>query len=284
VNVNTYDSASAFFARTKTLLERREAANCLMLGVAQRIIDSPAPAAAAPLLMTVEEGQEVVLAALMTPPHRLQIQSFRAETGTAMRELAQALTEQGWNIPGVMGEPELAQAFVHHWCALAGRNAALGVREHIYELRKVLPPKYSPGEFHAATETDCDLVTTWTLAFLEEAVPDDPGDEAGAQDLARRKIQAGDVFLWRDGVEVSMAHKTRPTAHGMCINMVYTPPAFRRPGYAASCVARLSQVILDSGKDFCCLFTDLANPISNSIYQRIGYQSVGDIHVYNFTT
>lgn len=284
MKVNTYDSASAFLARIKTLLERREAANCLMLGVAQRLIDAPSSAENAPLLMTVEEGEDAVLAALMTPPYRLQIQSFRKETGEGMRQLAQALIEQAWSIPGVMAEPELARTFASHWCALTGRNASPGMQERIYELRKIRPPAYSRGEFRAATETDINLVTTWIMAFLQEAMPDDPHDETNMRDLACRKTQAGDIFLWQDGTEVSMAHKTRPTAHGMCINMVYTPPAFRRHGYATSCVARVSQVILDSGKDFCCLFTDLANPISNSIYQRIGYQFVGDVHVYNFNT
>ena len=33
---------------------------------------------------------------------------------------------------------------------------------------------------------------------------------------------------------------------------------------------------------FCFLFTDLANPTSNHIYQAIGYEPVTDIDVYVF--
>ena len=33
---------------------------------------------------------------------------------------------------------------------------------------------------------------------------------------------------------------------------------------------------------FCFLFTDLANPTSNSIYQRIGYRAVTDITLWRF--
>jgi predicted GNAT family acetyltransferase len=58
--------------------------------------------------------------------------------------------------------------------------------------------------------------------------------------------------------------------------MVYTPPHLRKQGYATSCVAALTQRMLDSGKRFCCLYTDLTNPTSNAIYQKIGYQPVCD--------
>jgi predicted GNAT family acetyltransferase len=40
--------------------------------------------------------------------------------------------------------------------------------------------------------------------------------------------------------------------------------------------------MLDSGKEFCALFTDLDFPTSNSIYQKIGYRVVGDFLEYAF--
>jgi len=47
-------------------------------------------------------------------------------------------------------------------------------------------------------------------------------------------------------------------------------------------VAALSQQMLDAGWEFCTLYTDLANPVSNSIYQRIGYRPVCDSNEYDF--
>ena len=38
----------------------------------------------------------------------------------------------------------------------------------------------------------------------------------------------------------------------------------------------------DEGFDFCSLFTDLANPISNAIYQQIGYRPVCDFQEIKF--
>jgi len=47
-------------------------------------------------------------------------------------------------------------------------------------------------------------------------------------------------------------------------------------------VAGVSQHLLDGGRIFCTLFTDLANPTSNHIYQAIGYEPVCDVDEYQF--
>jgi predicted GNAT family acetyltransferase len=70
--------------------------------------------------------------------------------------------------------------------------------------------------------------------------------------------------------------------NGVRITLVYTPPSFRGRGYASACVAALSASLLASGRKFCFLFTDLANPTSNSIYQKLGYRPVCDMREYCF--
>ena len=86
------------------------------------------------------------------------------------------------------------------------------------------------------------------------------------------------------GVPVSLVAYGNPTAHGVRIGPVYTPPEQRGRGYASACVAILSQHLLESGRTFCFLFTDLANPTSNHIYQTVGYNPVNDMDVYIFET
>ena len=44
----------------------------------------------------------------------------------------------------------------------------------------------------------------------------------------------------------------------------------------------MSQEALDSGRRFCFLFTDAANPTSNHIYQEIGYEHVRDVDIWEF--
>ena len=86
--------------------------------------------------------------------------------------------------------------------------------------------------------------------------------------------------MWDNDGPVSMAGWTGKTLNGVRVTFVYTPPEFRRHGYASACVAALTQRLLDEGNRYCCLYTDLANPTSNRIYQQIGYRAVCDVADY----
>jgi predicted GNAT family acetyltransferase len=79
-----------------------------------------------------------------------------------------------------------------------------------------------------------------------------------------------------------MVGSTGPTPNGIRIGPVYTPPELRGRGYASACTAAVSQLLLDEGRKFCFLYTDLANPTSNKIYQDIGYTAVCDADVIRF--
>ncbi len=90
-------------------------------------------------------------------------------------------------------------------------------------------------------------------------------------------------MLWEDdGRPVSLAGYGSPTPHSMRIGPVYTPAAFRGRGYASAATAAVSQHLLDGGRRFCTLFTDLANPTSNKIYRQIGFEPVCDVDQYRF--
>jgi len=90
------------------------------------------------------------------------------------------------------------------------------------------------------------------------------------------------MYLWEHSEAVSACGVSGETPHGIRIGPVYTPAAFRARGYASSCVAAASRLQLEAGRQFCCLFTDLANPTSNHIYQDLGYESVRDVDQYRF--
>jgi predicted GNAT family acetyltransferase len=89
--------------------------------------------------------------------------------------------------------------------------------------------------------------------------------------------------FWVDnGKRVSMAGYGGVTPNGIRIGPVYTPPEFRKRGYASALTAALSQEMLDQGRKFVTLYTDLSNPTSNHIYQTIGYKPVHDVDEYRF--
>lgn len=79
-----------------------------------------------------------------------------------------------------------------------------------------------------------------------------------------------------------MAGMTPMTAGQIRVAPVYTPAHLRGRGYASAVTAEASQAALDAGATEVLLFTDLANPTSNALYQRIGYLPVTDFAVYDF--
>ncbi len=120
----------------------------------------------------------------------------------------------------------------------------------------------------------------WAAAFSEEAVGEPPS--ANLRERTTDRIRSGGLFLWDDDGPVSMAATTRPTASGISIGAVYTPPEHRNRGYATSCVAGLCEQLLLAYK-FCVLYTDLSNPTSNAIYKAIGFREYCDSVQYSFS-
>ena len=116
----------------------------------------------------------------------------------------------------------------------------------------------------------------WTEGFTNDCFGSSPSIQTEAE-YCRYHISTGKLYILEDnGTPVSMAKISREMQTVCGVGYVYTPPYFRRKGYATSCVAAVSRLILERGFTKCVLYTDLANPISNSIYQKIGYKPICD--------
>jgi predicted GNAT family acetyltransferase len=192
-----------------------------------------------------------------------------------MAALTDGLMANQWNVPAVVAEKHLAESFAEAWKTVRGCRWHEGMQQRIHQLRRVRISEYAPGIFRKATFQDMERAVAWGQAFHRECFGDTEPDRS--PQVAEQKLSNGELFFWDNPTPVSMAARTRPTPNGESIGLVYTPPEYRGQGYATSVVAALSQRILDDGKRFCCLYTDLANPTSNSIYQKIGYEPVADV-------
>ena len=157
----------------------------------------------------------------------------------------------------------------------------LAVSQRIYRLDRVIAPRPVHGFLRACdpnSAADFAVTARWFEAFNR-----DVGEDEALPDPARVLGRPGQgLFFWEHQRPVSMAGFSGATRNGIRIGRVYTPPELRRQGYASACVAALSQRLLDEGRKFCFLYTDLANPTSNRIYQEIGYRPVCDAVVVKF--
>jgi GNAT superfamily N-acetyltransferase len=281
-----FSAPEPFLACVKSFLEAHETANNLMLGVALRLQARPDWTEIPPYLGVIEDEQHAIqLACLHTPPNRMiltgNLDAELAVQDDAIAMLIQHVRAAGWAVPGITGEKNLARRFAEQWQQATGSMPVVKTRERVYELRQVIfPQNPAPGRLRPATKDDLETVARWYFNFSREATHE--GDPETAYRSSAQRIDYGDVYLWDNGQPVSMAFRARPTPHGYSVSGVYTPPDQRGQGFASICVATLSQLLLDSGKQFCTLFTDLDYPTSNSVYQKIGYRPVCDYTEYLF--
>jgi len=269
------ESAEKFLALAQPILEVQESINSLMLGLCLRLKSEPDRENCQPRYCLVrDESKTIRIVAMMTPPHKLILYSPNPSP-EAYTFLAANLCAANWPIPAVFAENQTAVDFAEIWGRMTDQTLRFGMKQRLFELRKVNPVSYPPGMMRIATETDLDLVKMWSRCFYDECFDGDPRNESDA--LAERLVQRESVYFWVHNEVCCMAARNRPTLNGESVSYVYTPERNRKKGYATRLVAELSQKILSEGKSFCNLFTDLANPTSNSIYQKIGYKPIADL-------
>jgi hypothetical protein len=275
-----HGTAGSFLRAAGDSLERDEAANSLILGLARLLVERPERFEGEPFLATVERDGEAVAAALAAPPSRVVL--WAAETTRPLAALADALLVEGVETPGAVGPAAVAGAFAAAWAARTGGAACRGRRLRAFQLRAAeaatAPAPPETGRLRPAGEAEVDLVARWLDAFRDETGV----AMASPRAVAEQQVAAGDLHLWHDREPVAMAAVLRRTRHGAGIGHVYTPPERRRRGHARAGVGALSRLLLERGASFCALFADLDEPGSNRLCLDLGFRPVADLDEYDF--
>jgi predicted GNAT family acetyltransferase len=226
-----------------------------------------------PTLLECLDNGKTVAVAIQSGLHLIVTEG----AGRFSEILARYLFEQKISLPGVIGPDADAEHFAKSWCALQNCQMKLAMNQRIYQLRKIDWPKGINGSARLVTMSDAKLMAHWLEGFYLEAIPWELPSKEKILSSAEARIPQSMTYFWEvDGKPVCMAALSRPSKRGISIGAVYTPPEHRQKGYATGLVAAVSSEGLKLGKDFCVLYTDLSNPTSNSIYQKIGYRPVGD--------
>ena len=266
--VRRHSHASEFLERAQGFLARHEAENVLLLGVVLSV-------SRAEHLLTVERGPDCAMAGFRSGSNLI----LSRGPASAVGALVERLIADNASLPGVIGPVAAAGRFSDLWRARTAHETRLHMNMRVHELTEVVLPRRPSGALRRAALSDVEPLAAWAddLNVAVRTVDPPPGEAS-----VRKRIGQGRMYVWDNGGPVSMAACDGPTPRGMRINFVYTPPEHRGRGYASACVADLSQLLLDEGRQFCALFTDLANPVSNRIYARLGYRPVCDFDDYVF--
>jgi ribosomal protein S18 acetylase RimI-like enzyme len=208
---------------------------------------------------------------LQTPPFHALLSSLPDGSADSFVELLTAGTVRptGVNVPAAE-ESAIAAA----WVAATGGGTSAHLRSRLFRLADLMPPDpFPPGAARVAGPGDTDLLVDWSTAFVAETGSGGGDQRKGVAD----RLSYRGFTLWETGgVPVAMAALTRNVAGVVRVGMVYTPPGHRRRGYGGAVTTAVSQAAFDGGAAQVVLFTDLANPTSNALYQRLGYRPVAD--------
>ena len=235
------------------------------------------------LMATVSDENGIQLTAIMTPPHNITLYATdNVVNSKAVNCLIEGLKDH--KIPGVTTEKNLAVSFAEAYSNQNGLTFRTTMSQRIYELTAVNPEVKQVGVVRLMDKKDMSFFPYWAEAFnaansygkKEMFIPQEA--KPYHYRLSTKKL----YVLEDEGVPVSMAGFTREMQTAIGVAFVYTPPYYCGKGYATSCVAQISQIALDKGYTKCVLYTDLLNPTSNSIYQKIGYKAVCDSLMLTF--
>lgn len=286
-----YTCVHKFYDDVYDTLMRHEAQNLIPLGnliIGNAGLDKTGWRDPANWFMATVSGESgILLTAIMTPPHGITLYATDNKLDVnAVNCLIDGITDL--SLPGVMTEKALAECFAKAYTARKGMTFEVKTNQGVYELTEVNPAVHPTGTIRLLDERDMPFFPFWLEAcqaiFAQgqsaATMPLPNDDEHYRYRLSKKNLYVLELEV--DGIPVSMAGLNREMQTVVGIGPVYTPPYFRGRGYASSCVAQLSQLALDKGFKKCVLYTDLSNPTSNSIYQKIGYRPICDSMHINF--
>jgi predicted GNAT family acetyltransferase len=276
------EDADGFLARAGDFLHSRPALHTVQLTAIEtlRTRGADANGAEASCFGWLERAGQVCATFVRTPPRRVNLTPLTSEQADS---LAAYLAGLGHTLPGASADRDTAAAFAQAWQRRTGATPALHARLRLYRLGTLTPPDPLPeGLGRIAGEQDREQVMLWYREFVA-AVGGAPPPDAGAS--ADPRLAGKRFMFWEtpDGTAVSMAGMTPVVGGQVRVDPVYTPARLRGRGYAGAVTAEASRAALAAGATEVVLFTHLANPTSNALYQRIGYLPVADFAAYDFS-
>ena len=269
--VRFYEDARLFSVAAEEFLLSRTVLHNLILTIVDNRLNQPESGR----YWVAFRGDRVVGVALQSPlTYPATLVPMEPVVASA---LVDAIADEGVILPGVNGDVATAASFAGRWTERHKSAAfpAQGLR--LYELAELNEITPVIGNLRNAEEEDRSLAVSWLREFyLESHTP-----ASNAESFIDSALASKRLWLWQNGRVVSMAISSNAIQNVVRISAVYTPPGDRMRGYAGACVHGASKLLTDAGYH-CMLYTDLGNPISNSIYRRIGYKAIAEAIHYRF--
>ena len=279
MKIKSFEDAHDFLKVTEEFLLKNESFYNLKLGLSGAIQNNTLKVIE-PLYIALFDNDHLVGCALRTDIDKPLAISKMPEA--AINVLVQNLIDRKISLGGVVGEAETVNYFKDEWLKKHPLTFRLNIHLGIYEAKEIITPK-EKSEIMLATQDQKNIVFEFVKGFSLDCFPNREHKDEEIEQICVRYINNKSIYLLKNslGEIVAMAANNRGSVNGGTISLVYTPPELRGNGYGSLVTAKVSEIVLKE-KKFANLFTDLTNPTSNSIYQKIGYKMIGENIHYDF--
>jgi ribosomal protein S18 acetylase RimI-like enzyme len=277
LRLTVHDDAAQFMATAEPFLRVAEAENSVIILPVGRMATMPNEDDAGSYFASVTDAARMIGAAFAGTSGSVLI---TAAPAAAVTLIANDIADRGRSLKSLVGPLRQCEAFVRTWRQRTGQAHVLRFHLRHFELAGDPLVSEAPGALRLPEPSEHALIADWHVAFFDElGLPD---DQARARRNLARRIERGFVRLWDDGGAVAFVGFGQGGAGIVRIAPVYTLPRYRGRGYASAMVGELARQLLQAGTRAIFLTTDVANPTSNGIYQRIGFRPVADHFHFDF--
>jgi hypothetical protein len=239
------------------------------------------------ILREKDSGKILLIAVRNKPLNVVVGPSKRDEYVVAIaRYFAQRYKQDNDDLPGIVSSTLLGKVFMDEYFRLVPSKCIEEAQgEHLHVLKTYCPPESIPSDskMELATSEDQQMLLHWVVQFGKDAGLSDNEISSGfLENMMIHRLSEKAVFLWKVPsptdpstlIPVSMIMKALCTESMYRIACVYTPAEYRGHHYATLLTSTLTHQLAVEGGHRCILFTDESNPVSNHIYEKIGYRIV----------
>lgn len=278
--VKKYENARAYLDDYEATLLQEEAVSQLILYNAYQNVSAPARDNG--MFGAVLDEDKILLLFCNVIPYNLVIYvSDHEHLNAASGALADFITDNQIPIMGINAKHDVCLYFMERYKKSVDCNFVEKLGMDIMEIREVNDIKPVEGISRLALKDEVKLITDWMIQFQIEALASEMDYEAALK-WATKYIEEEKIYVYEneEQVVVSMAVSTRRLLNGIAISYVYTPEEYRGNGYAAANIYYTSKNFLENGNQFCTLFVDKKNPLSNRAYEKVGFYILEDNYDY----
>lgn len=199
----------------------------------------------------------------------------------AAAKLADYISKSQFILSGINAKYEICLSFINEYKKLVNCSFIERLGMDIMELRELNDVKHVEGSPRLATIDEVKMIADWMVQFLIESRATEINYE-DALNKATELAKNSKVYVYENDEHevVSMAIATRQLRHGVAISYVFTPEEYRGTGYAAANIHFMSKDFLDKGYEFCTMFVDKKNMLTERAYEKVGYHILEDIFEY----